>query len=180
MLISENFRSAKIQNRRTRKIVSLDRPRSSDFSASNRRERAEPGSNLLRVARVGAAFPPYIAIPCPWLLLTLGPPARLRVLPEASPSEPKGEAATRAKPTTRARRLQSARSPGGAPKSRGQLRASEEAYCPIAHHIKRPPRLTLKAGRMAGYRRDPSYEPRTASDRRIGVSGPNGHGAKRH
>ena len=76
-----------------------------------------PKPDRLRVARVGAAFPSYLAIPCHcWLLTLWHTRPTPGYSPEASSSEPKGKAVTRVKPTYARETAAVGASPGAAPK----------------------------------------------------------------
>ena len=72
---------------------------SSLFTTPDRLRTVKSRLNSLEGRARRRCFPFVARYPLPLRLLTLGTPARPRVFPEASPSEPKGKAATRAMPT---------------------------------------------------------------------------------
>lgn len=104
------FPNGKIQNPQNAKSL---RPiwLSSNLFGNDPLTTARPRLDLLKGRARRRCFPCVARRPLPSPMLPLGPPARLRVFPEASYGEPQGKAATRAMPTTRARRPQSVRSP---------------------------------------------------------------------
>ena len=85
----ENRRNKRSRKRKIAKFVSLDRPRSSDFSAKKSENRGGghrfPERDWWRVARVGAAFL-RIAVSPAIASLAVGIPARLRHFPRRAPA----------------------------------------------------------------------------------------------
>jgi hypothetical protein len=124
----------KVKNSICEKLVSLDRRDRVRLLSSNRENGRKPPWAGQRVARVGAALPPLLAIPYPSCCSPLAHP------PDSGSFPRRALASRRAKPPrarylhARVMRLQSARSPGVAPKRHGVGRVARRARPDIACH----------------------------------------------
>ena len=131
----ENVPIRKIQFRNCKNCFGRS-TRSSDFSATKPVKSFEfcrqlvGGSRASALLSLRSSLSPVVATAYPWY--TCPTPG----LSRGEPQRAEGKAATRAMPTTRARRPQSARSPSVAPKRHGVGRVARRARPDIARHCK--------------------------------------------